>query len=46
MHYIDSGIDSGKIIAQTQVPVEIVDTGKTLYEKQLEDFLESPIGDQ
>ena len=33
LHYIDAGIDTGEIIAQMEVPVEPVDTGKTLYEK-------------
>ena len=36
MHYIDKGIDTGNIISQVEVPVESVDTGKTLYLK-LED---------
>ncbi len=36
LHYIDEGIDTGDIIAQKAVPVEPVDTGKTLY-KKLED---------
>lgn len=33
LHLIDSGIDTGPIIAQREVEVEPVDTGKTLYEK-------------
>ena len=33
MHFIDAGVDTGDIIAQTQVPVEVTDTGKSLYEK-------------
>ncbi len=33
LHYIDAGIDTGDIIAQCQVAVEPVDTGKTLYHK-------------
>jgi len=44
LHYIDAGIDTGKIIAQREVPIEPVDTGKTLYEKleqaSLELFIE------
>lgn len=33
LHYIDAGIDTGDIIAQKQVPVDWLDTAKTLYEK-------------
>ena len=33
MHYIDNDIDSGSIVAQSEVKVDIVDTGKTLYNK-------------
>jgi methionyl-tRNA formyltransferase len=33
VHYIDEGVDSGDIIAQRQIPVELVDTGETLYRK-------------
>lgn len=33
LHLIDSGIDTGPVIAQEEVEVEPVDTGKTLYEK-------------
>lgn len=36
LHYIDAGIDTGKIISQKQVEVEPIDTGKSLY-KKLED---------
>ena len=36
IHYIDEGIDTGEIIAQKEVLVEIIDTGQTLYLK-LED---------
>ena len=36
MHYIDPGIDTGDIIAQTEVPVTSVDTAGSLYFK-LED---------
>lgn len=33
LHYIDDGIDTGDIIAQQEVPVDITDTGETLYRK-------------
>ena len=33
LHHIDSGIDTGHIIAQREVAVEAVDTGETLYRK-------------
>ena len=33
LHYIDEQIDTGHIISQRLVTVEITDTGKTLYEK-------------
>jgi len=33
LHYIDTGIDTGSIIAQRQVLMEPVDTGETLYRK-------------
>ncbi|GAB1421628.1 formyltransferase family protein [Anaerolineales bacterium] len=33
LHYIDSGIDTGKIIVQREVQVDPTDTAKTLYEK-------------
>lgn len=33
LHHIDSGVDSGDIVAQRRVPVEPVDTGATLYAK-------------
>jgi len=36
IHYIDSGIDSGKILFRKKVYVEIIDTAKTLYAKQLD----------
>lgn len=36
IHYIDTGIDTGDIIAQEQIPIEPVDTGETLYRKQEE----------
>ncbi len=40
MHYIDTGIDSGKIIAQKTVNVDIIDTAKTVFTKQLNAFVE------
>jgi methionyl-tRNA formyltransferase len=33
MHYIDSGVDTGDIISQQTVSVELIDTGETLYKK-------------
>lgn len=33
LHYIDHGIDTGDIIAQRQLEVSPIDTGKSLYEK-------------
>ena len=33
LHYIDSGIDTGKVISQKKVFVEPVDTGGSLYKK-------------
>lgn len=33
VHYIDPGVDSGDIILQKEVPVEPIDTARTLYEK-------------
>jgi len=33
MHYVDTGVDTGDIIAQRRVSVEPVDTGETLYRK-------------
>ena len=33
IHYIDVGIDTGDIIAQRAVPVELTDTGASLYAK-------------
>ncbi len=33
IHYMDSGVDTGDIIANLEVPVEPVDTGETLYRK-------------
>jgi len=33
LHYIDEGIDTGEIIAQHEVPVDVTDTGETLYRK-------------
>jgi len=33
LHYIDEGLDTGDIIAQQEVAVEMTDTGGTLYRK-------------
>jgi methionyl-tRNA formyltransferase len=33
LHYINEKIDAGDVIAQREVPVELVDTGETLYRK-------------
>ncbi len=33
LHYMDEGVDTGPIIAQTKVEVEPVDTGETLHAK-------------
>jgi len=33
IHYIDEGVDTGDIIVQKQVPVDILDTGESLYHK-------------
>lgn len=33
IHYIDEGVDTGDIIAQREVDVESVDTGRSLYQK-------------
>lgn len=33
LHYIDAGIDTGDIIAQQKVAVEVKDTGATLYHR-------------
>lgn len=33
LHYVDPGIDTGDIIAQSGVPVDAVDTGESLYRK-------------
>ena len=39
IHYIDHGIDSGKILFRKQIDVEIIDTARTLYDKQLIAFV-------
>jgi methionyl-tRNA formyltransferase len=38
LHYIDEGIDTGAVIAQHEIPVEITDTGGTLYKKLIQAF--------
>ena len=39
LHYINCSIDSGDIIAQTEIPVTWLDTGSTLYTKALSTLL-------
>jgi len=36
MHFIDAGIDTGKLVAQQKVEIDWEDTGKTLYSKGLD----------
>jgi len=36
LHYMDSGIDTGPVIAQQRVPVKFEDNAKTLYERMEE----------
>jgi methionyl-tRNA formyltransferase len=33
LHFVDSGVDTGEVIARRQVRVECIDTGETLYRK-------------
>ncbi len=33
LHFVDRGVDTGEILAQKEVPVEISDTGATLYRR-------------
>ena len=33
LHYIDEGIDTGDVIAQKEVPIEVTDTGASLYRR-------------
>ena len=40
LHYIDEGIDTGDLIARREIPVELTDTGGTLYEKTLFEITE------
>ena len=40
LHYIDEGIDTGDIIAQQEIPIEIIDTAETLYKKMIGSFVE------
>jgi methionyl-tRNA formyltransferase len=40
LHYVDTGIDTGDIVAQREVPVDAVDTGASLYCKLEEACLE------
>jgi methionyl-tRNA formyltransferase len=40
IHKIDSGIDTGLIIAQKEIPYDWTDTGESLYKKALSDIIE------
>jgi methionyl-tRNA formyltransferase len=40
IHYIDDGIDSGKILFRKKVDVEIIDTAGMLYKKQIHAFVD------
>jgi len=40
LHYIDEGLDTGDIIAQRDVEVLPIDTGKSLYQKLVDAMLE------
>jgi methionyl-tRNA formyltransferase len=40
VHYIDEGVDTGDIIAQSQVAVDLIDTGESLYRKLEENALD------
>jgi methionyl-tRNA formyltransferase len=40
VHYIDSGVDSGDVIAQRETPIEPTDTGGSLHEKITRDLIE------
>lgn len=39
LHYIDERIDTGEIVAQTHIPVNIVDTGESLYNKSVKEII-------
>jgi methionyl-tRNA formyltransferase len=39
LHYINEGIDTGDIILQKIIPIESIDTAKTLYEKAHHEFI-------
>jgi methionyl-tRNA formyltransferase len=40
LHYVDSGIDTGDLIAQKEIPVQVTDTGGTLYRRLEQQGLE------
>ncbi|HUO13948.1 MAG TPA: formyltransferase family protein [Verrucomicrobiae bacterium] len=40
LHYVDRGIDTGDIIAQKEIAVDVTDTGGTLYRKLEQEGLE------
>lgn len=39
IHFIDEGIDSGKILFQKEIPVNITDTGESLYRKGVDEVI-------
>ena len=39
LHYIDEKIDTGNIISRSEVEVESIDTGKTLYNKLIDESI-------
>jgi methionyl-tRNA formyltransferase len=40
LHFIDAGIDTGRVLFQKEMPVSITDTGETLYKKSFDACLE------
>jgi len=40
LHYVDAGIDSGPIIAQKKLKINILDTGGTLYKRSLKELFD------
>ncbi len=40
LHYIDEGADTGDIIAQIEIPIDLIDTGETLYNKIVQESIE------
>lgn len=39
LHFIDKGVDTGPILFQKKIPVKIIDTGESLYNKSLEEIV-------